>query len=156
MRVGTVGEDESRLYNELEVAILRASALPLGADNRPPTAYVHFQFLGTVQTRRLFFASSPLTPISSMLSISKVSSTIYDHLQLLSLRAKSSPFWAIFNIFINILSTTDHIISLSLTFLLTYFAVTFLSLNFFLSFFFVFRTSWQTYESHTKYKRTKL
>ena len=48
VRVGTVGEDESRLYNELEVAILRASALPLGADNRPPTAYVHFQFLGTV------------------------------------------------------------------------------------------------------------
>ena len=46
VRVGTVGEDESRLYNELEVAILRASSLPLGADNRPPTAYVHFQFLG--------------------------------------------------------------------------------------------------------------
>ena len=53
MRVGSVGEDESRLYNELEVAILRASSLPLGSDNRPPTAYVHFQFLGNSKKRRL-------------------------------------------------------------------------------------------------------
>ena len=53
MRVGSVGEDESRLYNELEVAILRASSLPLGSDNRPPTAYVHFQFLGNSNKIRL-------------------------------------------------------------------------------------------------------
>ena len=41
-----VGEDESRLFNELEITILSASGLTLGPDNRPPTAYVHFQFLG--------------------------------------------------------------------------------------------------------------
>jgi hypothetical protein len=47
VRVGAVGEDEARLYNELEVAILRASSLPLGPGDRAPSAYVHFQFLGT-------------------------------------------------------------------------------------------------------------
>lgn len=39
-------EDESRLYNELEVLIHRAAGLPLSADGTPPNAYVHFQLLG--------------------------------------------------------------------------------------------------------------
>lgn len=46
VRVGATGDDETRLYNELEVAILRAISLPMGTDGRPPTAYIHFQFLG--------------------------------------------------------------------------------------------------------------
>ena len=45
-RYGSTGEDESRLYNELEISILRATSLPLGLDDSAPTAYVHFQFLG--------------------------------------------------------------------------------------------------------------
>jgi Ca2+-binding EF-hand superfamily protein len=36
--------DESRLYNDLEVAILKAEGLP-SIDGIPPTAYVHLQFL---------------------------------------------------------------------------------------------------------------
>lgn len=36
--------DESRLYNDLEVAILKAEGLP-SIDGVPPTAYVHLQFL---------------------------------------------------------------------------------------------------------------
>jgi len=39
-------EDESRLYNELEISILSAKGLPAGRDGKFPTAYVHFQFLG--------------------------------------------------------------------------------------------------------------
>lgn len=39
-------EDESRLYNELEIAIIKAVGLPHSADGSQPTAYVHFQFLG--------------------------------------------------------------------------------------------------------------
>ena len=45
-RYGATGEDESRLYNELEISVLRATSLPLGLDDTAPTAYVHFQFLG--------------------------------------------------------------------------------------------------------------
>jgi hypothetical protein len=45
-RYGKTGEDESRLYNELEISVLRATGLPLGPDDAAPTAYVHFQFLG--------------------------------------------------------------------------------------------------------------
>lgn len=39
-------EDESRLYNELEIIIHRAHGLPLSSDDNAPTAYVHFQLLG--------------------------------------------------------------------------------------------------------------
>ena len=39
-------EDDSRLYNELEVLIHRAAGLPMSADGKPPNAYVHFQLLG--------------------------------------------------------------------------------------------------------------
>jgi Ca2+-binding EF-hand superfamily protein len=39
-------EDESRLYNELEVLVHRANGLPMSADGKPPNAYVHFQLLG--------------------------------------------------------------------------------------------------------------
>lgn len=39
-------EDESRLYNELEITIIKASGLPLSIDNEPPSSYVHFQLLG--------------------------------------------------------------------------------------------------------------
>lgn len=39
------------MYNELEVAILRASSLPLGPGDRAPSAYVHFQFLGMKRER---------------------------------------------------------------------------------------------------------
>lgn len=43
---GSGKEDESRLYNELEVLIHRAAGLPLCANGSPPNAYVHFQLLG--------------------------------------------------------------------------------------------------------------
>ena len=39
-------EDEVRLYNELEIAIIKATGLPMSADGQPPTAFVHFQLLG--------------------------------------------------------------------------------------------------------------
>ena len=39
-------EDEARLYNELEISIIKAVGLPSSVDGSPPTAYVHFQFLG--------------------------------------------------------------------------------------------------------------
>jgi Ca2+-binding EF-hand superfamily protein len=39
-------EDDSRLYNELEILIHRANGLPMSADGKPPNAYVHFQLLG--------------------------------------------------------------------------------------------------------------
>ena len=39
-------EEEARLYNELEITVLKAIGLPNSVDNNPPTAYVHFQFLG--------------------------------------------------------------------------------------------------------------
>jgi Ca2+-binding EF-hand superfamily protein/FtsZ-binding cell division protein ZapB len=39
-------EDDSRLYNELEIMIHRAAGLPMSGDGRPPNAYVHFQLLG--------------------------------------------------------------------------------------------------------------
>lgn len=39
-------EDESRLYNELEIVILKGIGLPPSADGSQPTAYVHFQLLG--------------------------------------------------------------------------------------------------------------
>jgi Ca2+-binding EF-hand superfamily protein len=39
-------EDESRLYNELDVIIHRCSGIPLGPNNQIPTVYVHFQLLG--------------------------------------------------------------------------------------------------------------
>ena len=40
-------EDESRLYNELDVIIHRCSGIPLGQNNNQiPTVYVHFQLLG--------------------------------------------------------------------------------------------------------------
>lgn len=39
-------EDESRLYNELDVIIHRCSGIPLGSNNQIPTVYVHFQLLG--------------------------------------------------------------------------------------------------------------
>jgi hypothetical protein len=44
--VASTAEDEARLYNELEVAIIKAIGLPESADHSPPTAYVHFQLLG--------------------------------------------------------------------------------------------------------------
>ena len=58
-RYGATGEDESRLYNELEISILRATSLPLGMDDSAPTAYVHFQFLG--KTLSLSFYCLPTT-----------------------------------------------------------------------------------------------
>jgi hypothetical protein len=39
-------ENESRLYNELELVILKASDLPMSKDGSSPAAYVHFQLLG--------------------------------------------------------------------------------------------------------------
>ena len=39
-------EDESRLYNELEITVLKASGLPLSTDNEPPSSYIHLQLLG--------------------------------------------------------------------------------------------------------------
>lgn len=44
--IATNGEDESRLYNELEITIMKAIGLPESMDGLPPTSYVHFQFLG--------------------------------------------------------------------------------------------------------------
>ena len=44
LQVGTL-EDESRMYNELEVAIFHIKDLPKSG-NTPPTPYVHFQLLG--------------------------------------------------------------------------------------------------------------
>lgn len=38
--------DESRLYNDLEIAILKADGLPVAPGTKGPTTYVHFQFLG--------------------------------------------------------------------------------------------------------------
>jgi Ca2+-binding EF-hand superfamily protein len=38
-------EDEARLYNELEIAILNANDLPKAGDDTAPSAYVHFQLL---------------------------------------------------------------------------------------------------------------
>ena len=43
---GNQVEDETRLYNELEVTILKASGLPSSSTGVPPSAYVHFQLLG--------------------------------------------------------------------------------------------------------------
>jgi len=40
------GEDESRLYNELEISVLKAVGLPTSFDGKAPSSYVHFQFLG--------------------------------------------------------------------------------------------------------------
>jgi len=39
-------ENESRLYNELELVILKASDLPMSKDGTSPAAYIHFQLLG--------------------------------------------------------------------------------------------------------------
>lgn len=39
-------DNESRLYNELELVILKATDLPMSKDGSPPAAYVHFQLLG--------------------------------------------------------------------------------------------------------------
>ncbi|KAJ1428031.1 hypothetical protein B484DRAFT_396992, partial [Ochromonadaceae sp. CCMP2298] len=39
-------EEVDRLYNELEVIVHRANALPNSADQKPPSAYVHFQLMG--------------------------------------------------------------------------------------------------------------
>lgn len=39
-------EDESRLYNELEIIIHRASGISMGQNNQIPTVFVHFQLLG--------------------------------------------------------------------------------------------------------------
>lgn len=39
-------EDESRLYNELEITIVKASGLPASSDKEPPSSYVHIQLLG--------------------------------------------------------------------------------------------------------------
>jgi Ca2+-binding EF-hand superfamily protein len=44
--LSTNGEDESRLYNELEITIMKAIGLPESMDGLPPTSYVHFQLLG--------------------------------------------------------------------------------------------------------------
>ena len=44
--IAAAKEDESRLYNDLEVAIIKAEGLPLSTNGKAPTAYVHFQFLG--------------------------------------------------------------------------------------------------------------
>jgi len=38
-------EDESRLYNDLEISIIKATGLPLSRNGKQPAAYVHFQFL---------------------------------------------------------------------------------------------------------------
>lgn len=45
-RTSVAGEDESRLYNELDIIIHRAAGLPMSSDGKPPTAYTHFQLLG--------------------------------------------------------------------------------------------------------------
>ena len=45
MDIAAAKADESRLYNDLEIAILKCDGLPLTA-GKAPTAYVHFQFLG--------------------------------------------------------------------------------------------------------------
>ena len=42
-------EDESRLYNELEIVILNATGLPLGKNDEPPTSYIHFSLLGKTE-----------------------------------------------------------------------------------------------------------
>eukprot|EP00606_Chrysophyceae_sp_TOSAG23-5_P000755 GSChrysophyteH2.ASY1.ANO1.454.1 assembled CDS len=39
-------EDSSRLYNDLEIAIIAAKGIPLSKNGKKPAAYVHFQFLG--------------------------------------------------------------------------------------------------------------
>ena len=39
-------DSESRLYNELELVILKATDLPMSKDGTAPAAYVHFQLLG--------------------------------------------------------------------------------------------------------------
>ena len=41
-----VKEEESRLYNELDIIIHKAVGLPNSLDQKPPTSFVHFQFLG--------------------------------------------------------------------------------------------------------------
>ena len=46
LAVEQVAEDQSRLFNEIEITILSAAGLTVAADGRPPSAYVHFQFLG--------------------------------------------------------------------------------------------------------------
>ena len=38
-------EDETRLYNDLEISIIKATGLPLSKNGKKPAAYVHFQFL---------------------------------------------------------------------------------------------------------------
>lgn len=43
---GVVKEDESRMFNELEVTIVAADGLQNSSDNQPPSPYVLFQLLG--------------------------------------------------------------------------------------------------------------
>lgn len=43
---GANDDDNSRLYNELEIVIHKASSLPPSKDGKAPQAYVHFQLLG--------------------------------------------------------------------------------------------------------------
>ena len=43
-------DNESRLFNELEITVVRCTSLPMASDHTPPHAYVHFQFLGNPDT----------------------------------------------------------------------------------------------------------
>ena len=43
-------DNEARLFNELEITVVRCTSLPMASDHNPPHAYVHFQFLGNPDT----------------------------------------------------------------------------------------------------------
>ena len=43
-------DNESRLFNELEITVVRCTSLPMATDHTPPHAYVHFQLLGNPDT----------------------------------------------------------------------------------------------------------
>ena len=56
-------DDDNRLYNEMDIIIHRINGLPVNSQigNKPPTAYVHFQFLGHPDkfTSPVFNSSNP-------------------------------------------------------------------------------------------------
>lgn len=43
-------DNEARLFNELEITVVRCTSVPMASDHNSPHAYVHFQFLGNPDT----------------------------------------------------------------------------------------------------------
>jgi Ca2+-binding EF-hand superfamily protein len=70
--VTNTADEEGRLYNELEILILKAVGLPNSIDKNPPSPYVHFRFLGNPDTVTNVVANSSDPMFNEKFSFSMV------------------------------------------------------------------------------------